>query len=89
MLQSDRTITKLRSDYVRPKSVFVQAMNTICYLTRYKHINHIDLASTAISDDDQATNRVLFIYYKRVRFYPKMEVEKAVDEGIKIFTIGW
>ena len=66
-------------------------MNTDMLSSQGTAINQaIDLASTYY-DDDQQTNRVLFIISDgedHGEGSTENEVEKAVDEGIKIFTIG-
>jgi Ca-activated chloride channel family protein len=80
----------ITTDYGAAK-MFLQSMNTDMLSSQGTAINQaIDLASTYY-DDDQQTNRVLFIISDgedHGEGSTENEVEKAVDEGIKIFTIG-
>lgn len=80
----------ITTDYGAAK-MFLQGMNTDMLSSQGTAINQaIDLASTYF-DDDQQTNRVLFIISDgedHEEGTTVNAVEKAVDEGIRIFTIG-
>lgn len=80
----------ITTDYGAAK-MFLQSMNTDMLSSQGTAINEaIDLASTYF-DDDQQTNRVLFIISDgedHAEGTTTASVEKAVEEGIRIFTVG-
>ncbi|AIM60018.1 VWA domain-containing protein [Cellulophaga lytica] len=80
----------ITTDYGAAK-MFLQGLNTNMLSSQGTAINQaLDLASTYYDDDEQ-TNRVLFIISDgedHSEGSTEGAVEKAVDQGIKIFTIG-
>jgi len=80
----------ITTDYGAAK-MFLQSMNTDMLSSQGTAIGDaIDLASTYFNDEDQ-TNRVLFIVSDGEDHSESSvsdAVEKAVDEGIRIYTIG-
>jgi len=80
----------ITTDYGAAK-MFLQGMNTNMLSSQGTAINAaIDLASTYFDDDDQ-TNRVLFIVSDGEDHSEQSTisaVENAVQQGIRIFTIG-
>jgi Ca-activated chloride channel family protein len=80
----------ITTDYGAAK-MFLQSMNTDMLSSQGTAINEaVDLAITYY-DDDQQTNRVLFIISDgedHSEGSTMDAVSKAVDEGIRIFTIG-
>ncbi|MCM5662088.1 VWA domain-containing protein [Galbibacter mesophilus] len=79
----------ITTDYSAGK-MFLQSMNTDMMSSQGTAINEaIDLATTYYDDQDQ-TNRVLFLISDGEDHSDMAieSVEKAKDEGIKIFTIG-
>lgn len=80
----------ITTDYGAAK-MFLQGMNTDMLSSQGTAIGQaIDLASTYYNDDDQA-NRILFIISDgedHSEGAAKDAVEKAVDNNIKIYTIG-
>tara|TARA_R110000868_G_scaffold124959_4_gene330139 strand:+ start:72983 stop:74029 length:1047 start_codon:yes stop_codon:yes gene_type:complete len=80
----------ITTDYGAAK-MFLQSMNTDMLSSQGTAINEaIELAATYY-DDEQQTNRVLFIISDgedHAEGTTTNAVEKAVDEGIRIFTIG-
>ncbi|MUH35754.1 VWA domain-containing protein [Zobellia amurskyensis] len=80
----------ITTDYGAAK-MFLQSMNTDMLTSQGTAINEaINLATTYYNDEEQ-TNRVLFIISDgedHSEGDAKDAVEKAVDEGIRIFTIG-
>lgn len=80
----------ITTDYGAAK-MFLQSMNTDMLSSQGTAINEaINLASTYF-DDDQQTNRVLFIISDgedHAEGTTANAIEKATDEGIRIFTIG-
>ncbi|MGJ8658264.1 VWA domain-containing protein [Cellulophaga fucicola] len=80
----------ITTDYGAAK-MFLQGLNTDMLSSQGTAINQaLDLASTYYDDDEQ-TNRVLFIISDgedHSEGSTAGPVEKAVDQGIKIFTIG-
>ncbi|MCL5246360.1 VWA domain-containing protein [Cellulophaga sp. 20_2_10] len=80
----------ITTDYGAAK-MFLQGLNTDMLSSQGTAINQaLDLASTYYDDDEQ-TNRVLFIISDgedHSEGSTTGSVEKAVDQGIKIFTIG-
>lgn len=80
----------ITTDYGAAK-MFLQGLNTNMLSSQGTAINQaLDLASTYYDDDEQ-TNRVLFIISDgedHSEGSTAGAVEKAVDQGIKIYTIG-
>ncbi|QWX83435.1 VWA domain-containing protein [Cellulophaga sp. HaHaR_3_176] len=80
----------ITTDYGAAK-MFLQSMNTDMLSSQGTAINEaINLASTYF-DDDQQTNRVLFIISDgedHAEGTTESAIEKATDEGIVIYTIG-
>lgn len=80
----------ITTDYGAAK-MFLQSMNTDMLTSQGTAINEaIELATTFYNDDEQ-TNRVLFIISDGEDHSEGSAldaVEQAVDEGIRIFTIG-
>ena len=80
----------ITTDYGAAK-MFLQSMNTNMLTSQGTAINEaIDLATTYYNDDEQ-TNRVLFIISDgedHSEGSTQEAVEDAIEEGIKIFTIG-
>ncbi len=80
----------ITTDYSAAR-MFLQSMNTDMLSSQGTAINEaIELASTYY-DDDQQTNRVLFIISDGEDHSEESTanaIEKAVDEGIRIFTVG-
>ncbi|MDO6817944.1 VWA domain-containing protein [Zobellia sp. 1_MG-2023] len=80
----------ITTDYGAAK-MFLQSMNTDMLTSQGTAINEaINLATTYYNDEEQ-TNRVLFILSDgedHSEGDAKDAVEKAVEEGIRIFTIG-
>lgn len=80
----------ITTDYGAAK-MFLQGMNTDMLSSQGTAINEaIDLASTYF-DDDQQTNRVLFIISDGEDHSDGSAinaVKNAVDEGIKVYTVG-
>ncbi|MBU2948464.1 VWA domain-containing protein [Zobellia uliginosa] len=80
----------ITTDYGAAK-MFLQSMNTDMLTSQGTAINEaINLATTYYNDEEQ-TNRVLFIISDgedHSEGNTKDAVEKALDEGIQIFTIG-
>ena len=82
-------ILPITTDYGSAK-MFLQSMNTDMLSSQGTAIDEaINLAKTYYNDDEQ-TNRVLFIISDGEDHSERAikAVEDAVDEGIKIFTIG-
>ncbi len=80
----------ITTDYGAAK-MFLQSMNTDMLSSQGTAINEaINLASTYF-DDDQQTNRVLFIISDgedHAEGAAQVAIEKAVEEGIRVYTIG-
>ncbi|PKB42848.1 Ca-activated chloride channel family protein [Cellulophaga sp. RHA19] len=80
----------ITTDYGAAK-MFLQGLNTNMLSSQGTAINQaLDLASTYYDDDEQ-TNRVLFIISDgedHSEGATSSAVEKAIDQGIKIYTIG-
>ena len=80
----------ITTDYGAAK-MFLQGMNTDMLSSQGTAINEaIDLASTYF-DDDQQTNRVLFIISDGEDHSDGSAIDavnNAVDEGIKVYTVG-
>lgn len=80
----------ITTDYGAAK-MFLQSMNTDMLSSQGTAINEaIELAATYY-DDDQQTNRVLFIISDgedHAEGTTESAVEKAIESGIRIFTIG-
>ncbi|MDO6491183.1 MULTISPECIES: vWA domain-containing protein [unclassified Cellulophaga] len=80
----------ITTDYGAAK-MFLQGLNTNMLSSQGTAINQaLDLASTYY-DDDKQTNRVLFIISDgedHSEGATSSAVEKAIDQGIKIYTIG-
>jgi Ca-activated chloride channel family protein len=80
----------ITTDYGAAK-MFLQSMNTDMLSSQGTAINEaINLASTYF-DDDQQTNRVLFIISDgedHAEGTTQVAIEKAVEEGIRVYTIG-
>ncbi|MBU2995739.1 VWA domain-containing protein [Cellulophaga baltica] len=80
----------ITTDYGAAK-MFLQSMNTDMLSSQGTAINEaVNLASTYF-DDDQQTNRVLFIISDgedHAEGTTDAAIEKAVEEGIRVYTIG-
>ncbi|MFS4454538.1 VWA domain-containing protein [Maribacter sp. 2304DJ31-5] len=80
----------ITTDYGAAK-MFLQSMNTNMLTSQGTAINEAIELATTYYDDDEQTNRVLFIISDgedHSEGSASNAVEAAVDEGIKIYTIG-
>lgn len=80
----------ITTDYGAAK-MFLQGMNTNMLSSQGTAINEAIKLATTYYDDEEQTNRVLFIISDGEDHSDgaaKDAVEKAVEEGIKIYTIG-
>ncbi|MFX0556227.1 VWA domain-containing protein [Maribacter sp. CXY002] len=80
----------ITTDYGAAK-MFLQGMNTDMLTSQGTAINQAIELATTFYDDDEQTNRVLFIISDgedHTDGSAMDAVENAVDEGIKIYTIG-
>ncbi len=79
----------ITTDYGAAK-MFLQGMNTEMLSSQGTAINEAINLATTFYDDEEQTNRVLFIISDGEDHSESTEdaVEKAVEEGIRIFTIG-
>ena len=79
----------ITTDYSAAK-MFLQALNTDMISSQGTAISDAIELATTYYDDDQQTNRVLFIISDGEDHEGNVEdiAEKAAEEGIRIFTIG-
>lgn len=80
----------ITTDYGAAK-MFLQSMNTNMLTSQGTAINEAIELATTYYDDDEQTNRVLFIISDgedHSEGLTSEAVEEAVEEGIQIFTIG-